>query len=67
MPSLNILKLTLRDYRCFEVIDIDFHEKLTVLVASNGAGKTSILDAIAVAFGPYVGIGIYTSPAHLKG
>lgn len=55
MQSLNIQKLRLRDYRCFESLDIDFHPRLTVLVASNGAGKTSILDAIAVAFGPYVG------------
>lgn len=55
MKELNILKLRLRDYRCFEEIDIDFHERLTVLIAANGAGKTSILDAIAVAFGPYLG------------
>ena len=48
MPNLNIQKLRLWDYRCFDSIDIDFHEQLTVLVASNGAGKTSILDAIAV-------------------
>ncbi len=55
MSSLSIRKLRLQDYRCFDAIDIEFHERLTVLVASNGAGKTSILDAIAVAFGPYVG------------
>lgn len=55
MSSLSIQTLRLRDYRCFESIDIDFHPQLTVLVASNGAGKTSILDAVAVAFGPYVG------------
>ena len=56
MPHhLNLQSLKLRDYRCFEAIDIDFHPRLTVLVASNGAGKTSILDAIAVAFGPYIG------------
>lgn len=55
MSNLNIKKLILTDYRCFESIEIDFHEQLTVLVASNGAGKTSILDAIAVAFGPYIG------------
>jgi predicted ATP-binding protein involved in virulence len=54
MPSLNLQMLLLRDYRCFEAIDIEFHPQLTVLVASNGAGKTSILDAIAVAFGPYI-------------
>lgn len=55
MPHLNLQALKLRDYRCFEVLDIDFHPQLTVLVAANGAGKTSVLDAIAVAFGPYVG------------
>ena len=55
MPHLNIKALKLRDYRCFESLEIDFHEKLTVLVAVNGAGKTSILDAIAVAFGPFIG------------
>lgn len=55
MPSLNIQKLRLRDYRCFEALDIDFHPRLTVLVASNGAGKTSVLDAVAVALGPYIG------------
>ena len=48
-------ELKLRDYRCFESIDIKFHPQLTVLVASNGMGKTSILDAVAIAFGPYVG------------
>lgn len=55
MPNLNIQSLKLRDYRCFERIDIDFHPQLTVLVAANGAGKTSILDAVAVAFGPFIG------------
>lgn len=55
MPHLNLQTLRLRDYRCFESIDINFHPQLTVLVAANGAGKTSILDAIAVAFGPYIG------------
>lgn len=55
MHPLSIQKLKLHDYRCFEAIEIDFDLKLTVLVAENGAGKTSILDGIAVALGPYVG------------
>lgn len=71
MRSLNIETLRLRDYRCFEAIDIDFHPTLTVLIASNGAGKTSILDAIAVAFGPYVGafdegIGAHFGPSDIR-
>lgn len=52
--SLRLSSLVLRDFRCFEAIDIDFHPQLTVLVASNGTGKTSVLDAVAVALGPYV-------------
>ncbi|MBU9420503.1 AAA family ATPase [Burkholderia multivorans] len=71
MPHLNLQSLKLRDYRCFEAIDIDFHPQLTVLVASNGAGKTSILDAIAVAFGPYIGafdeaVGKHFEPSDIR-
>ena len=55
MSDLKLNKLKLRHYRCFAEIEIDFHQQLTVLVAQNGYGKTAILDAIAIAFGPYVG------------
>ena len=55
MPHLKFVEIRLRDYRCFHELDIDFHPRLTVLVATNGAGKTSILDAIAVALGPFIG------------
>lgn len=55
MSHLKLNQLTLYDYRCFREIRIDFDPDLTVIVASNGAGKTSVLDAIAVALGPYVG------------
>lgn len=55
MSRLSIKTLHLNDFRCFEQLDIDFHDKMTVIVAPNGAGKTAILDALAVAFGPFVG------------
>ena len=55
MSGLNLTQLKLINYRCFSKIEIDFHKQLTVLVAPNGFGKTAILDAIAIAFGPYVG------------
>lgn len=42
-------KLSLHNFKCFEDIDIDFDEKLTVIVGSNGAGKTSILEGAAIA------------------
>ena len=71
MPYLNLQKLRLLDYRCFESIDVEFHHQLTVLVAANGAGKTSILDAIAVAFGPYIGafdeaVGKHFEPSDIR-
>ena len=38
-------KLELENFRCFSKIEIKFHEKLTVIVAHNGGGKTTVLDA----------------------
>ncbi|GAB7532926.1 AAA family ATPase [Pseudomonas sp. 3A(2025)] len=69
--SLRLSRLRLRDFRCFEKLDIDFHPGLTVLVAANGAGKTSILDAIAIALGPYVGafdeaVGKHLEPSDIR-
>lgn len=54
MACLNIQRLQLWDYRCFATISIEFDPQLTVLTAANGGGKTSILDAVAIAFGPYL-------------
>lgn len=38
-------KLELENFRCFSMIKIQLHEKLTVIVALNGGGKTTVLDA----------------------
>jgi predicted ATP-binding protein involved in virulence len=46
-------KLELENFRCFSSITVNFHEKLTVIVAPNGGGKTSVLDAIAIALWPF--------------
>lgn len=46
--SLRIAMLSLTGFRVFKSADFDFDsEKLLVLVGINGAGKTSVLDAIA--------------------
>ncbi len=44
-------ELQIRNFRCFTELTINFEPDLTVLVARNGAGKTSILDAAAIALG----------------
>lgn len=52
---MKLKKLTLRNFRNYEKFEIDFNEKLNVIVAENGAGKTTILDAIAIALSPFIG------------
>lgn len=51
---MKIDKVILKNFRCFEDLTITFDERLTVLVAQNGAGKTAILDAVRVILWPYV-------------
>jgi predicted ATP-binding protein involved in virulence len=43
----------LEKFRCFHDLTLNFDEKLTVIVAVNGAGKTTILDAVRIALWPY--------------
>lgn len=44
---MHLKKITFQDFRCFDSLTIKLHERLTVLVAENAGGKTSVLDAIA--------------------
>ena len=45
--KLSIKKLSLHNFRQFESIELDFDEQLTVLIAENGGGKTTILDSLS--------------------
>jgi len=36
-------QLHLHNFRCFGDLDVTFHDKLTVVVGANGAGKTAII------------------------
>ena len=51
---MQIDKLTLKNFRCYEALEIDFEPKLTVIVGENGKGKTAIFDALAIALEPYL-------------
>ena len=51
---MKIGALKLEHFRRFDAFSIGFHPQLTVLVAPNGAGKTAILDALAVSLGAYL-------------
>lgn len=49
---MHLKEIILRDFRCFDSLTIDLHPRLTVLVAENGGGKTSVLDGIAAGLTP---------------
>ena len=52
-------KLKLHNFRCYKKLEIDFNRQLTVLVGKNGSGKTTVLEAIAIALGTwFVGFNI---------
>ena len=45
---MNLKNIKIKNYRCFKEAEIDFDEHITLVVGKNGAGKTAILDAVAV-------------------
>lgn len=68
-----IKSLTLKNYRCYEELQVDFNKDYTILVGVNGAGKSTILDAVSTALGSFIagfdGIasnGIAREDAHRK-
>jgi predicted ATP-binding protein involved in virulence len=52
---LTINRIKLNNFRSFVELEVDLDPRLTVLVANNGQGKTAVLEALAIALGPYVG------------
>lgn len=51
---MKLTKLVVENYRCFSRLSLELHPQMTVLVAPNGQGKSTLLDAIKVALWPYV-------------
>ena len=51
---MKLKKVRITNYRCFREADIDFDEHTTLIVGKNGAGKTAILDAVAVAVSTFL-------------
>lgn len=52
---MHITRLDLQSYRRFEQFSIELDPELTVIVARNGQGKTTVLEAVVAALGPFVG------------
>ncbi len=51
---MKIERITIQNFRCFENVQLAFDRQLTVIVARNGQGKSSLLDAIKIALWPYI-------------
>jgi predicted ATP-binding protein involved in virulence len=43
---MRIKSLQLTNFRCFENLELEFADRLTVILGINGSGKTAILDAL---------------------
>ncbi len=50
---MRINKITIQNYKCFENRTFEFDKPFTVITGFNGKGKTSILDALALAMSAY--------------
>jgi predicted ATP-binding protein involved in virulence len=51
---MRIDRLELRNFKKFDAFDLNLHRQFTLLIGENGAGKTSVLDALAVALGVWL-------------
>ena len=45
--------IVLRNFRKYEHARFNFHERFTVIIGNNGAGKTTVLDALAIMLNTY--------------
>lgn len=52
---MKLARVEINNFRCFEALAIDLHPEVNVFVGTNGAGKTTILDALAIALYDVVG------------
>lgn len=48
---MRIGRIRMQNFKCFEDLTLELHPQFTLLVGDNGAGKTTVLDALAVAAG----------------
>lgn len=51
---MKIKSISIKNYKGFENFSAKFHDELTVIVGNNGAGKSSLLDAVSIAAGTFL-------------
>lgn len=50
---MKIKSIKLQNFRCFENLELSFHQQLTVIVGKNASGKSTVLDAVAISAGTF--------------
>ncbi|TWB42585.1 AAA family ATPase [Nitrospirillum pindoramense] len=63
---MKIQKLRIKGFRGIRDVNLDLDARLTVFVGANGAGKTTVLDAISVLLDNYVARFVRASPSSAK-
>ncbi|MEA5618017.1 AAA family ATPase [Cronbergia sp. UHCC 0137] len=51
---MHIKRVIIKDFRCFEHLEVNLDPDINIFVGNNGSGKSALLDAIAAAMYPYV-------------
>ncbi len=51
---MKLKNIQITNFRCFDSLSIDLDEQLTVIVAKNGQGKSSVLDALRIGLWSFV-------------
>ena len=51
---MKIDRIQLKNFKLFEEFELPLHPEFTLLIGENGSGKTSILDALAIACGVWL-------------
>ncbi|MEA5550984.1 AAA family ATPase [Anabaena cylindrica UHCC 0172] len=51
---MHIQRVIIKDFRCFEHLEVNLDPDINIFVGNNGSGKSALLDGIAAAMFPYV-------------